>query len=154
MSDDGWELPNYTQVPNALFEMLAELNEPRLKVLLALFRQTLGYHRGEVALSLNDLAAMTGLHRVTCAKAVKELVAARLVAKEERSSAEYGREANLYTLHFKGTPWLRLTTSPSSRTTRGLVADGYQNVKETKESNSLGKQAGAVTWARRHGLTE
>lgn len=60
----GFTSPNYTQVPNDLFEIyMAEMGEAELKVTLAIIRQTLGYHREKVKFSIAKLEAMTGLSR-------------------------------------------------------------------------------------------
>jgi phage replication O-like protein O len=58
----GFESPNYTQVPNDLFELeMAKMGYAELKVVLAIMRQTVGYHRKKVRYSMSKLAKMTGL---------------------------------------------------------------------------------------------
>jgi len=59
----GFRHPNHTQVPNDLFEMLPEMDKAELKVVLAVVRATLGFHRDRVALSLTKLQELTGLTR-------------------------------------------------------------------------------------------
>jgi len=57
-----FESPNYTQVPNDLFEKyLAEMGDAELRVVLALVRYTFGYHRDAAQLSVRKLQELTGL---------------------------------------------------------------------------------------------
>lgn len=58
--------PNYTQVPNIFLDEIMSLPDmtlAELKVTLAIFRQTFGYHKREDELSLTRLEQLTGLSR-------------------------------------------------------------------------------------------
>jgi DNA replication protein DnaD len=57
--------PNYTQAPNVFFdEMMPEIDTlSELKVVLAIIRQTFGWHKNEDELSLSRLEDLTGLSR-------------------------------------------------------------------------------------------
>ena len=56
--------PNYTQVPNLMLDdLLMLMGEAEIKVTLAILRQTFGYHRGEVAISISKLQEFTRLSR-------------------------------------------------------------------------------------------
>lgn len=56
--------PNYTQVPNTLIDdLMPKMKEAELKVVLAIARETFGWHRDEKSLSLTRLQALTGLSR-------------------------------------------------------------------------------------------
>jgi phage replication O-like protein O len=58
----GFQSPNYTQVPNDLFELeMANMGYAELKVVLCIMRQTLGYHRKKVRYQIRKIAEMTGL---------------------------------------------------------------------------------------------
>ena len=59
----GFQSPNHTQVPNDLFDAMGDMKETELKVVMALVRLTLGYHRTRVRKSLSKLEDMTGLSR-------------------------------------------------------------------------------------------
>jgi len=59
-----FESPNYTQVPNDLFDIeMSKMGYAELKVVLAVCRYTFGYHQTERRISLTKLEAMTGLSR-------------------------------------------------------------------------------------------
>lgn len=56
--------PNYTQTPNVFFDALMQgMNEAELKVTLVIIRETFGWHRQSVPLTLDDLVDKTGLSR-------------------------------------------------------------------------------------------
>lgn len=60
----GYPAPNYTQVPNILLEEHApKMTEAELRVVLAIVRQTFGWHRRSWQISLTELCEMTGLSR-------------------------------------------------------------------------------------------
>lgn len=65
MSDrPGYEGPNYTQIPNALLDdNMPHMKEAELRVVLAICRQTFGWHKDADELSLTQLEAKTGLSR-------------------------------------------------------------------------------------------
>lgn len=66
MSDDvpkGFALPNYTQTPNALFDLMPQMNNQELRVTLAIIRKTKGWHKQEDELSISQLMELTGLSR-------------------------------------------------------------------------------------------
>lgn len=74
--------PNYTQVPNDLFDKyLADMGRAELKVVLAISRMTFGYHRDRVRISLSRLVEMTGLSRASVLKGAEEAEKRGLITK-------------------------------------------------------------------------
>ena len=62
----GFKSPNYTQVPNDLFDVLmCDMECAELKVVLCIVRKTIGYHieDGKVKFGINKLVKMTGLSK-------------------------------------------------------------------------------------------
>lgn len=55
--------PNHTQVPNDLFEMLPDLSTAELRVMMVLIRDTLGFHRERVKLTVAEIMRRSGLSR-------------------------------------------------------------------------------------------
>jgi phage replication O-like protein O len=55
--------PNYTQIPNALFDAMASMKEAELRVVMAVCRQTFGWHKRRDMISLSRLQEITGLSR-------------------------------------------------------------------------------------------
>ncbi len=59
----AFQSPNFTPIPNDLFEMAPDMNEAELRVTLFLLRQTFGYRTASVELTVNAVAAGTSLSR-------------------------------------------------------------------------------------------
>lgn len=72
---EGYEVPHYTQVPDALFdEQLGKLGHAELKVLLWIIRKTFGYGKASDAISLSQLEMGTGLSSRSVREGVKGLL--------------------------------------------------------------------------------
>ena len=61
--EQGYEAPNYTQTPNALFDEMPSMREAELRVTLAIVRKTFGWHKRSDEISLTQLQELTGLSR-------------------------------------------------------------------------------------------
>ncbi len=66
------QAPNYTQLPNALIALLPSMSEAETKIAIIIARETFGWHRPKVKLSLTDLMEHTGLTRPAVIKGVKK----------------------------------------------------------------------------------
>jgi hypothetical protein len=108
----GFRSPNYTQVPDELFdEYLADLSGAQLKVLLYIIRRTFGFKRDSDAISLSQICngittregkvldRGTGLSRRIVVSALQSLTVLGLIIAERRSSPEKGNEATVYHLN-------------------------------------------------------
>lgn len=71
----GLMSPNHTQTPNDLFDYyMSKLNGSELKVMLAIVRLTLGWHRRKAKASLRNIQKITGIsHRRLITKAAEKL---------------------------------------------------------------------------------
>jgi len=79
----GFESPNYTQIPNDLFDIyLRDMDYAELKVVLALLRETLGFHRESKRMSLTKLQDMTGLSRSSVIGGAKKAEQKQIIKKE------------------------------------------------------------------------
>lgn len=56
-----YEAPNHTQVPNAIFEDMPDMEPAELRVVLVVCWQTLGRLEQEVRLSASEFQELTGL---------------------------------------------------------------------------------------------
>jgi hypothetical protein len=108
----GFAAPQYTQVPDELFdELLASLSGPETKVLLYLVRRTFGFKRDSDAISLNQmlhglktrdgrqLDRGVGLSKPTIVKALKELESRRIIVTRRERQADGAYVANTYALN-------------------------------------------------------
>ena len=108
----GFRSPNYTMVPDDLFDdLMAGLSGAELKVLLYIIRRTFGFKKHSDDISLNQICQGikarngrlldrgTGLSRSTVKVALQALLAKSVIVAAHRSSAKRGFEATTFRLH-------------------------------------------------------
>jgi phage replication O-like protein O len=88
-------VPNYTQVPNVVFEHMGDMTEAELKVVLAITRETIGYHRERRKMSLTRLQEMTGLNRQSVIVGVQRAIHDGFVKRFEDGQS-YSYELNIF----------------------------------------------------------
>ena len=111
---DGFASPNFTQVPDELFDVLMpQLSDAELRVLLYIVRRTFGFKRDTDAISLSQMVSGittregqvldrgTGLSKATVARGLAGLRVKGVILAERRSSVQRGHEATTYHLRFK-----------------------------------------------------
>jgi hypothetical protein len=109
----GYAIPNTTQIPDEFIDkQMAFLSGAEVKVMLYVFRRTLGFKRHADNISLNQLLSGitkrdgtrldygTGLSKSTLLGAIKSLVERKLIIVEQRQSDERGNEPTTYRLNF------------------------------------------------------
>ncbi len=112
----GFSAPNYTQVPDELFDdLMTDLSGAELKVLLYIIRRTFGFKKTEDNISLSQmlngittrtgdvLDKGTGLSKKTLLVALNTLEAKNIIITERRRSVERGNEPTAYKLNIVGT---------------------------------------------------
>ena len=78
--------PNYTQIPNTILHLAPEMKEAELRLILAICRQTFGFHKKEDKLSLSQLQDLTGLSRQGVCNALKQKHAKKYVKREKNGN--------------------------------------------------------------------
>jgi len=123
----GFKQPRFTQIPDEFLDrMLPHLSGAEVKIMLYLFRKTLGYQKRQDRLSLKQIAEGTrrrggeaidlgtGLSRSTVTVALKSLVEKGLV-EIERSLAEAGdSDMNVYSVRWDSEGVVRKSDHPLS----------------------------------------
>src|SRR5713101_115053 len=132
----GFRGPNYTPVPDELFdELLPDLTLAELRVLLYVMRRTFGFKKGSDRISKSQLEngivkrdgqlldRGTGLSRRAVRVAIHSLVEKGILLKRSRFSDAKGHEATEYALNIIGQdPWVQNTpggTDPGVQSTQG-----------------------------------
>src|SRR5215212_5983551 len=108
----GFRSPNYTPVPDELFdELLADLSGAEVKVLLYIIRRTFGFKKDSDSISLNQITngietregevldRGTGLSKASVATAVKSLEHRGVILRVRRRSDHKGDEPTTYSLN-------------------------------------------------------
>src|SRR5688500_12031672 len=111
----GFSGPNYTPVPDELFdELMVDLSGAELKVLLYIIRRTFGFKRDADMISLSQmlngirladgraLDRGVGLSKKTLLLALRTLEDRRIILTERRQSIERGNEPTVYQLNMIG----------------------------------------------------
>jgi hypothetical protein len=92
------ESPNFTQIPNIVFDYwLPRLKPASSLVLLIICRKIFGWHRSDDQISKSQLCKTSGLSKNTIQTAIEELEFHSLIRKHQ-NRGEYGYEANTYSL--------------------------------------------------------
>src|SRR5215216_1122198 len=108
----GFRSPNYTPVPDELFdELLVDLSGAELKALLYIIRRTFGFKRDKDNISLTQMLTGirthdgrvldrgTGLSKKTLLQAINSLEEKNIIITERRRSIEKGDEPTAYRLN-------------------------------------------------------
>jgi hypothetical protein len=111
----GFTSPNYTPVPDELFdELLVELSGAELKAVLYIIRRTFGFKRESDTISLSQMLGGirtrdgrvldrgVGLSKKTLLLALRSLEERGIILTERRQSAEKGNEPTAYQLNVLG----------------------------------------------------
>ncbi|MDP9473617.1 MAG: replication protein [Chloroflexota bacterium] len=111
---NGFASPNFTQVPDELFDVLApELTEAELRVLLYIIRRTFGFKKQADAISVSQLVGGlksrdgrlldkgTGMSRSAVWRGATGLVEKGVLAVQRTRSEEGDYESNVYSLRFR-----------------------------------------------------
>jgi len=121
----GYASPNYTPVPDELFdEQLPDLSGAELKVLLYVIRRTFGFRRESDNISISQM--LNGLHKYdgrqldrgvgltkkTLLLAIKSLEEKNIIFTERRRSVERGDEPTSYRLNIADGKAREKTTPP------------------------------------------
>ncbi len=77
----GFSAPTYTMVPNDFFDLAQEMKPAELRVLIYLMRETFGWHRSTISITIRKLARGTNLTPKSVMSASKELEAKGLVIR-------------------------------------------------------------------------
>jgi phage replication O-like protein O len=119
--------PTYTQIPNEFLDCINEFTPAEFKVLMALCRETFGWHRKDATISLGQLEKMTGLSRTAVSNALTNLDEERQLLKRTKIGG-IGKETVSYRL--------RISDDPTSSVS-GLVVSDYRSTETTSRKNGL-----------------
>lgn len=87
MSKHGVAPPNYTQIPNAVLHDMPDMKEAELRLILAVCRQTFGFHKRDDVLSLSQLQALTGMSRQGVVNALEQPHAKKYITRTRRGGS-------------------------------------------------------------------
>ncbi len=110
----GFTSPNYTQVPDELFDaLMVELSGAELKVLLYIIRRTFGFKRDSDTISLSQMLGGlksrdgqqldrgVGISKRSLLTVLRSLQKRGVILTKRRTSAEHGNEPTSYRLNIR-----------------------------------------------------
>lgn len=99
---EGYTSPHYTQISNEFLDKhVPLLTGAEVKVMLVLFRATIGWHQDSEQLSANKIAARTGLTRRGVQLTVRSLEEKRLILVERSANWRGEPNANIYAVRWR-----------------------------------------------------
>ena len=92
------DAPNYTQIPNLIFDYwLPKLRPNAIVVLMILCRKTFGWHKTTKTISKHQMCKLSGMSKNTIQAAIEELENCGLITKYQ-TRTEFGFQPNTYSL--------------------------------------------------------
>lgn len=81
----------YTKIPNQFFDLVPEMKGSVVKIMLAYFRHSSGFHKDHVFMSFTDFQNITGLKRNTVNNAIKDAVNDNWLRVDPTQTGDYGK---------------------------------------------------------------
>src|SRR5688572_9685684 len=160
---EGFASPNYTQVPDELFDQLmTRLSDCELRVLLYIVRRTFGFKRDADAISFSQMVSGittrdgtvldsgTGLSKATVARGLMGLREKGVIEATRNRSAQRGDEPTTYRLRMKDQRHLVQNQSPlSHHQDTPPVSPARQAVSQSRDTQQTAQQETAFENSRR-----
>lgn len=104
------QVPNHTQIPNTFIdESMSKLTHAQFKVLIAICRKTIGWHKHSDYISISQIVELANVSNKTVVQALKELEKMGYITTEKTK-----RSTTLITINYDATS---VTSTPPSVTT-------------------------------------
>lgn len=132
----GVDKPNYTQIPNLILDdIMRYMDGAELKVTLAIARQTFGFHREKIRLTISDIEELTGLSRPSVTVALDVGMRRNLIQRDAGSDGKFNYSLvindEVLATSKKNLPVKRLYCDDSKETLPPVVKEIYRDSKET-----------------------
>lgn len=129
------DVPNHTQIPNSIIdEHMKSLSPAQFKVLIAICRKTIGWHKQCDYISISQIVELAGVSNKTVINAIKDLERMEFIITEKSNRSTTKITLNYNVTSVLSTPTSGITTPPSGATTP--VASGITtHTKETLKEN-------------------
>ncbi|HJN17065.1 MAG TPA: replication protein [Armatimonadota bacterium] len=120
----GYESPHWTPLPDSFYdEHLRYLSGSEVKILVTIFRLTVGWKKAQEKISAPRLADRTGLAESTVRETTKKLEAKGLIDIQRRTTAAGDADAHTYSIRW----------SENQRTPQRGSTDNQRTVRESPE---------------------
>src|SRR5680860_625904 len=160
---DGFASPNYTQVPDELFDtLMTQLSDCELRVLLYIVRRTFGFKRDTDTIALSQMVSGittkegqvldfgTGLSKSSVARGLKSLREKGVIVATHNQSATRGDQPTTYRLRFKvdATPEKPVSAPVSQQQDTPRVPPMGQAVSQPWDTQETDPQKTAIEYSK------
>lgn len=165
----GFASPNFTQVPDELFDVLMpQLSDAELRVLLYIIRRTFGFKRDSDTISLSQMVSGittrdgqvldsgTGLSKASVARGLQGLRAKGVIIASRNRSASRGDEPTTYQLHFQhaATEKPHEVRPVSQRRDTPRVSPMGQALSQSRDTQETGEQETVFDYSNGENLAQ
>lgn len=159
----GFTNPNYTTVPDEVFDiLLPHITDPELRVLLYIIRRTFGFKKTSDDISLRQMVegittvkdgrvldSGAGLSKASAARGLKGLAEKGIITATRNRSVERGNEPTTYRLRFREDTLSQTETRVGSILRQALVSN--RDTQETVEQETVEQDLVEISTNTRRG---
>jgi len=133
------EVPNHTQIPNSIIdEHMKSLSPAQFKVLIAICRKTIGWHKQSDYISISQIVELAGVSNKTVVGAIKQLEKKGFIVTQKTN-----RSTTLITINYEvtsvvSTPTSVMVTPPS------VVSTPVTSVVSTHTKETINKEESSI----------
>jgi len=149
------EVPNHTQIPNIIIDQhMAELSHAQFKVLMAICRKTIGWHKQSDYISISQIVELAGVSNKTVVGAIKQLEKKGFIVTQKTKHATTLITINYEVTSVVSTP-TSVTITPPSVVSTPVTSVVSTHTKETinKEESSIPSLEDVIEYFNGNGYT-
>ena len=129
------EVPNHTQIPNVIIDQhMSELSHAQFKVLMAICRKTIGWHKQSDYISISQIVELTGVSNKTVVGAIKQLEKKGFIVTQKTKHATTLITINYEVTSVVSTQGSVMVTPPS------VVSTPLSSVVSTHTKETINKE--------------
>ena len=133
------EVPNHTQIPNIIIDQhMAELSHAQFKVLMAICRKTIGWHKQSDYISISQIVELAGVSNKTVVGAIKQLENKGFIVTQKTN-----RSTTLITINYEVTSVVSTPTSVTI-TPPSVVSTPVTSVVSTHTKETINKEESSI----------
>ena len=152
----GFQSPNFTQVPNDLFLIMGDMDECELKVVMYVCRFTFGYHRDSFKISTRKMAAAIGMNTASVSKGAEAAEARGVIERviDGQNTTEWRAIVRDGVSEIESLVYQKLNHSVSdSESQVGLNKGKEKKIKEKNFSKSKLPEGSDIGWMIAAGMS-
>jgi phage replication O-like protein O len=133
------QVPNHTQIPNEFIDKcMGELTHAQFKVLIAICRKTIGWHKHSDYISISQIVELANVSNKTVVQALKELEKMGYITTQKSK-----RSTTLITINYGTTS---VTSTPPSVTTTqaSVMSTPVASVMSTHTKETINKEESSI----------